>query len=171
MLSLRFHSTERHARHSVQLRENDDILAFPEYVRGNAMISEDVVNAVVAFYQEDGISRMTANSKDMIKINQKAVPVRFMEMTVLNAFQEFDKRNPDLVGRSTFYSLRPRNVKIVSPHETCMCIYHENIHLLLKVRTTFTLIIRCFKIFNRHGTKVTDASGRKILLQRLRYLP
>lgn len=121
----------------MKLRENDGILAFPQYLRGNAAISDEMVNTVVAFYQEDGISRMTANSKEVIKINQRPVPVRFMEMTVLDAFREFNKRFPDLVGRSTFYSLRPRNVKIFSPHETCMCIYHENMDLLLKVSAIF----------------------------------
>ena len=80
---------------------------------------------------------MSANSKDIIRINQKAESVRFMEMTVLDAFREFDKRNPGLVGRSVFHFLRPRNVKIISPHETCMCIYHENMHLLLKVREIY----------------------------------
>ena len=74
---------------------------------------------------------MSANSKDIIRINQKAESVRFMKMTVLDAFREFDRRNPGLVGRFIFYSLRPRNVKIISSHETCMCIYHENTHLLL----------------------------------------
>ena len=77
---------------------------------------------------------MSSNSKDIIRINQKAEPVRFMETTVLNAFRQFDKCNPGLVERSIFYSLQPRNVKIVSLHETCMCISHENMHLLLKVR-------------------------------------
>ena len=80
---------------------------------------------------------MSANSKDVIRINQKAESVRFMKMTVLDAFREFDRRNPDLVGRSVFYSLRPRNVKIISSHETCMCTYHEKMHLLLKVREIY----------------------------------
>ena len=63
----------------------------------------------------------------------QSVPVRFMEMTVLDAFRIFYDRFPSAVGRSTFYSLRPREVKIVAPHETCMCIIHENMDLLLKV--------------------------------------
>ena len=80
---------------------------------------------------------MSANSKDVIRINQKAESVRFMKITVLDAFREFDRRNPGLAERSVFYSLRPRNVKIISPHETCMCIYHENMHLLLMVREIY----------------------------------
>ena len=96
-----------------------------------------MVNTVIAFYQEDGISSMSANSKDILRINQKAESVRFMEMTVLDAFRKFVRRNPGLVGSSVFYSPQPRNVKITSPHETCMCIYHENMHLLLKVREIY----------------------------------
>ena len=131
--SYRFQSTERHARQAVQLRDNNQVLAFPQYLRGNTSISEETITTVIEFYQEDGISRISANSKDVVQIKKKPVAVPFMEMTVLDAFREFDKRHPDLVRRSTFHSLRPRNFKIVAPHETCMCIYHENMHLLLLV--------------------------------------
>ena len=96
-----------------------------------------MVNTVIAFYQEDGISRMSANSKDILRINQKAESVRFMETTVLDAFREFDRRDPGLVRRSVFYSLRSRNAKIVSFHETYTCTYHENMHLSVKVREIY----------------------------------
>ena len=56
-----------------------------------------------------------------------------MERTVLDAFRIFDDRFPGAVGRSTFHSRRPREVKIDAPHETCMCIIHENMDLLVKV--------------------------------------
>ena len=83
------------------------------------------------------MSRMSVNSKDIIRINQKSESVRFTKMTVLDAFREFGKRNPGLVRRCVFYSLRPRNDKIVSPHETWMCVYHGNMHLLLKLREVY----------------------------------
>jgi hypothetical protein len=98
-------------------------------------LSDEKINNVVRFYSEDGISRVSSNSKDAIQINKQSVPVRFMEMTVLDAFRIFDDRFPGTVERSTFYSLRPREVKIAAPHETCMCIIHENMDLLVKVCT------------------------------------
>lgn len=98
-------------------------------------LSDDTVNKVFQFYSEDGISRVSSNSKDAIQINKQPVAVRFMEMTVLDAFRIFDDRFPGAVGRSIFYSLRPREVKIAAPHETCMCIIHENMDLLVKVCT------------------------------------
>lgn len=81
-----------------------------------------------------------------MKINGQAVAVRFMEMTVLDAYQIFNERFPGAVARSTFYSLRPREVKIATPHDTCICIIHENMDLLLKVRVNYTLI-RLYRIF------------------------
>jgi hypothetical protein len=44
---------------------------------------------------------------DVIQIENKPVAVRFMEMNLLDVFREFNKRNPGLVERSTFHSLRP----------------------------------------------------------------
>ena len=127
-------SSQQNAKHVKRLYfDSEQILAYPHYFRGNVSLSEDTINSVVQFCREDGISRMSANSKDTLQINKKSVPVRFMEMTVLEAFRTFEKRFPHLVGRSTFCALRPREVKIASPHDTCMCIYHENMNLLLHV--------------------------------------
>lgn len=171
LFSIRFESTERHARKSVQLRDSDNVHAFPQYFRGNASLAENAITTVVEFYQENGISRVSSNSKDVIQINGKAAAVRFMEMTVLDAFRKFDRRHPGLVGRSTFYYLRPQNVKIVSPHETCMCIYHENMQLLLKVCKLITIsLIEILNFSCSHGTKTTNEYGRGLLLQLLRNL-
>jgi hypothetical protein len=169
VFSTRFQSTERHARQAAQLRDNNQVLAFPQYLRGNASISEETITTVIEFYQEDSISRISANSKDVIQIKKKPVAVRFMEMTVLDAFREFDRRYPDLIRRSTFHSLRPRNVKIVAPHETCMCIYHENMHLLLQVsKFTIVRLLNILKFFCRHGTKTINGYRSNLLHQHLR---
>jgi hypothetical protein len=95
---------------------------------------------VLNFYREDGISRMSSNSKDTIKINGQPVAVRFLEMTVLDAYHLFNERHPGAVARSTFNALRPREVKTATPHDTCMCIIHENMDLLLKVCASRILI-------------------------------
>ena len=129
----RFESTERQASKAVVLRDSEQILPYPRYFRGNVSLSEDTINSVIQFYREAGISQMSANSKDTLQINKKSVPVRFMEMTVLEVFRTFEKSFPHLVGCSTFYALQPREIKIASPHDICMCIYHENMNLLLHV--------------------------------------
>jgi hypothetical protein len=49
-------------------------------------VLQKTIDVVSQFYSEDGISRVSSNSKDVIQINKKPVAVRFMEMTVLDAF-------------------------------------------------------------------------------------
>lgn len=98
---------------------------------------------MVEFYREDGISRTSSNSKDTIKIDGQPVAVRFLEMTILDAYRIFNERFPGAVGRSTFAALRPGEVKVAMPHDTCMCIIHENMDLLLKVCVDCMLIRLC----------------------------
>ena len=126
-------SKPNQARRSLNLRINQGMLAYPQCLRGNAPLSDATIDSVVKFYCEDGISRVSSNAKDTIQINKKPVAIRFMEMTVLDAYRLFNERFPATVARSTFNNLRPREVKIATPHETCMCIIHENMDLLLKV--------------------------------------
>ncbi|CAF3101068.1 unnamed protein product, partial [Rotaria socialis] len=127
-----FKSKPNQARRSLVLRKNNGILAYPQCLRGNIPLSDSTIDAVVNFYREDGISRTSSNSKDTIKIKGQPVAVRFLEMSVLDAYHIFNERHPETVARSTFNALRPREVKTVTPHETCMCIIHENMDLLLK---------------------------------------
>ena len=130
---IRFSSNQSQARRSLTLIGNDGALAYPQCLRGNPSLPQKTIDTVIKFYCEDGISRISSNSKDTLQINKTPVAVRFMEMTVLDAFRTFEERFPGVVKRSTFHSLRPRHVKIAAPHETCMCIIHENMNLLLKV--------------------------------------
>ncbi|CAF3402296.1 unnamed protein product [Rotaria socialis] len=134
-----FESTEHQARQSLILRQNEGVLAVPQYFSGNPSISNDTITTIIDFYREEGVSRTSPNSKDTIQINRNTVPLRFMEMSVLDAFRLFDERFPNMAARTTFYSLRPRDVKILSPHDTCICIIHENMNLLIKVRIYFYL--------------------------------
>lgn len=77
---------------------------------------------------------MSSNTKDVIKIKNELVTTRFMEMTVSEALRKFYDDYPRIkVGKSSFYSLRPRHVKLHSPHDTCMCHIHENMSLVLQV--------------------------------------
>ncbi|CAF4325012.1 unnamed protein product [Rotaria socialis] len=127
-----FQSKPNQARRSLVLRKNKEMLAYPQCLRGNIPLSDVTIDSVVKFYYEDGISQSSSNSKDAIKINRQPVAVRLLEMTALDAYRIFNERFPGAVAKSTFTTLRPREVKIATPHDTCMCITHENMDLLLK---------------------------------------
>ena len=42
------------------------MLAYPQCLRGNIPLSETMIDAVFKFYCEDGISRVSSNSKDTL---------------------------------------------------------------------------------------------------------
>ena len=129
-----FNCTEHQARAAIELRLTNGILAFPASLRGNQPTDPDVIEHVVNFYRNDSISRPSANRKDVISINGKSTNKRFMQMTISEAYRLFSVENPSLkIGKSKFYELRPKDVKPESPHDVCLCIYHENMSLLIKV--------------------------------------
>lgn len=129
-----FDSTDSQARQAILLRDEKGVLAFPEYSRGNKFLENETIEQIVQFYLEDGISRVSSNTKDVLKIKNELVAVRYMEMTVGEALRKFYAEYPSIqVGKSSFFALRPRQVKLNSPHETCMCQVHENMSLVLQV--------------------------------------
>ncbi|CAF1510324.1 unnamed protein product [Adineta ricciae] len=133
MLSKWFGCTDHHGRQALLLREEKNVLAFPEYSRGNKFLDQVIIDLIVEFYLQDGISRMSSNTKDVIKIKTELVTLRFMEMTVSEALRKFYEDYPMIkVGKSSFFSLRPRQVKLHCPHDTCMCHVHENMSLALQ---------------------------------------
>ncbi|CAF3949685.1 unnamed protein product [Rotaria sp. Silwood1] len=120
---------------------HDRLASYPQCLRGsNRPLSDSTIDAMVKFYREDGISWTSSNSKDTIKINGQPVAILFLEMTVLDAYQIFNERHPDTVSRSIFNALHPKEVKTATPHDTCMCIIHENMDLLLKVCISYLLM-------------------------------
>ena len=96
------------------------MLAYPQCLRGDIPLSDATIDSVAKFYCEDGISQTSSNFKDTIKINGQPVAVRFLKMTVLDTYRIFNERFPRAIARSTFIALRPREVKIAKPHDTCM---------------------------------------------------
>ena len=77
---------QSYARRSLVLRKDRGMLAYPQCLRGNIPLSDATIDTVFKFYREDGISRVSSNSKDTTKVNGQAVAVRFMEMTVLDTY-------------------------------------------------------------------------------------
>ena len=75
------------------------------------------------FYQSDEISRVNPSGGRALKI---LGALRYMNYPISNAYQIFKSYNPDdIVGLSSFFALRPKNVKTISktPHNNCLCVY------------------------------------------------
>ncbi|CAF1634139.1 unnamed protein product, partial [Adineta ricciae] len=72
-----FSISDRQARYSRELRSTEGVLATPEDLRGNQVLDPSVIQAVIHFYEQDWISRVSPNKSDVILIKQQPIPKRF----------------------------------------------------------------------------------------------
>ena len=130
-----FQCTEHQARQAIRQRTQHIDFTKPRDERGNKALDPAVSQLVVDFYLDDEISRPSSYTKDARKLTKDiVVVVRYLTMSVGEAFKLFQARHSKLsIGRSKFFGLRPTWVSEDCPHEVCMCIYHENADVLLKV--------------------------------------
>ncbi|CAF3815158.1 unnamed protein product [Rotaria sp. Silwood1] len=128
-----FNCTEHQAKEAIILRYLYGVLARPTYFSGNKPLSKNIIDQVLNFYEDGRISRQSSNKKDKIKVNGEDKIFRFMDMCVGDAYLIFKNEFPTIsISHSKFFALRPKWVKINCPNQGCLCIYHENFHLLLE---------------------------------------
>ena len=105
-----------------------------------AVVPDDVVERVKDFYVRDDVSRQAPGIKDCIVIrdtgDKRKEQKRHMLMTVFEAYKCYCAQYPEdrnKVGKSKFAEFRPKHVLLQAqtPQNVCVCIYHENIRLLL----------------------------------------
>lgn len=95
----------------------------------------------------------------MLKRNSDPKPIRYMLMTLFEAYQQFLQKEPSMrVGKSKFCSLRPKWIKNISPHDGCACVYHQNP----------TLIITAWNRINRDSIDLKGVINEVVCRQSLR---
>lgn len=108
-------------------------------------ISKIDVEQVKAFYEKGNISYQAPGRKDFVIIrNSKGIKTKvqkkYLCMTLGEAHEIFKEENPDIkIGRSKFSELRPFHICLrhETPANLCLCIYHENVRLLLEGMSFF----------------------------------
>ena len=159
-----FGCSEHQARTALELRHTAGVLAYPILNRGNELIDHGTIDKVIDYYRRDGISRPSAKRKDVVLISGTPVGKRFMEMTISQAFESFCVQYPSVkISRSKFFELRPKDVKPESPHDVCVCIYHENLTLLLKVSEVTASPTITSDLIYRHGMRNTEVVSRSTI--------
>ena len=100
-------------------------------------ISQDTVNAVKTFYQQDDISKMTPGKRDVVMIRsdtrKENVKKRHLYMSIKETYTLFKEENPTTkIGLTKFGYLRPEHVKFSSetPAKMCTCIYHQALNAM-----------------------------------------
>ena len=102
-------------------------------------ISKETKTSIIAFYENDSISRQAPGKRDVVTTRDKEgkhkMQKRHLTMGVLEAYTLWKEENPDVkCGKSTFAKLRPPNVLFTSElsRNVCVCINHENLILLFE---------------------------------------
>ncbi|CAF4418523.1 unnamed protein product [Rotaria magnacalcarata] len=133
---------------AIELCESIGVLAIYENNQDRGKISPLAIQTVLAYYEDDVISRCSSNTKDTINVKQnngekKPVCCRYMVMSLQEAFELFKheyKDNEDIkIGYTKFCYLKPKWIKLSIKKNICLCHFHENFRLLL---VTFSTVIQ-----------------------------
>ncbi|CAF4972949.1 unnamed protein product [Rotaria magnacalcarata] len=147
-ISKQFSVTEWVGRMAIELCESIGVLAIYENNQDRGKISPLAIQTVLAYYEDDVISRCSSNTKDTINVKQnngekKPVCCRYMVMSLQEAFELFKheyKDNEDIkIGYTKFCYLKPKWIKLSIKKNICLCHFHENFRLLL---VTFSTVIQ-----------------------------
>lgn len=134
-----FGCTEREARIAIELVNENGILSKPKKKIGRVLL-EETVNSVTNFYERDDISRIMPGLKDFLSIKQengerKHVQKRLLLADLHEIFYLYKKEHEHVkIGFTKFTQLRPPYCVLAGSsgtHNVCVCVYHENIKLLL----------------------------------------
>ena len=134
-----FGCTEREARAAKQLVDESGVFSKREKKIGKILPAE-TANLVKNFYEKDDVSRIMPGIKDFISIKQEDSKREHVQKRLLLAdMQElycfFKKEHEHVkIGFTKFTQLRPPHCVLAGSsgtHNVCVCIYHENIKLML----------------------------------------
>ncbi|CAF1045191.1 unnamed protein product [Didymodactylos carnosus] len=110
--------------------------------RPSKALSSQVTDQITEFFCRDDVSYQAPGKRDTVLVNidgvKQKLQKRYLPYTLREAHQLFVEENQQVqISRSKFKDLRPQNVvyKSSTPHQVCVCLYHENVNLLLVTLT------------------------------------
>jgi hypothetical protein len=98
----------------------------------------------VNVFCRDDASYQASDKRDYSSVRIDAIKQklqkRYLFLSLSEAYQLYTDENPNIIiSRSSFKDLRPPNVLYISstPHKVRLCLYHENVSLLLKTLSEY----------------------------------
>ena len=122
------------------LAQSVGLIAKPTHERNSLQISDKIKDDVYNFYMRDDISYQLPGKRDTVVVKQNdGSKITYQKRILFNNLREnyelfIEENNGVSLSRSFFAELRPPFVvpKAALAHRNCLCLYHENICLLLK---------------------------------------
>ena len=134
-----FGVTEHTAKRAQEIQKEKGLLSSPNPKPGNRL-SEEILEKVTNFYEEDTISRQMAGKNDFVSVSvngeKTKVQKRRILTTVYEAYVKFQEENPNIkIGFSKFAESRPKHVVLPGAsgtHNVCVCVHHQNPILMIE---------------------------------------
>ncbi|CAF0859590.1 unnamed protein product [Adineta ricciae] len=127
------------------LAETLGLVSKPKQQRTTVQLANQLKIDVYNFYLRDDISYQLPGKRDTIVVKEddgskKTYQKRILFNNLRETYKLFKEEHHTVdIGRSSFATLKPPYVvpKAALAHRNCLCLYHENICLLLKSRDKY----------------------------------
>lgn len=95
--------------------------------------SKTIENAVKEFLESDESSRQAPGKKECLLQDKEQIQKRYLNASLREIHKRFMEETNIVISYSTFCKYKPINIKMpkVSMRDTCACIIHENLNLLV----------------------------------------
>ena len=130
-----FGVSERLARDAKQQGSNSSVCSLPPPRKGKSL-SEETVEKVTQFYENNQHSRIMPGIKDRVSVKKNVYQQkRLLLCTLQELYAHFKEQNPSAkIGLAKFCALRPKwcvNAGASGTHAVCVCTIHQNVVLLI----------------------------------------
>ncbi|CAF0995156.1 unnamed protein product [Rotaria sp. Silwood1] len=137
-----------------------------DHQRTTRKLSSKIKNSLILFYGRDDISYQMSGKRDTIVTNDNGNKTtcqkRILLYTIREAYKFFLAENPGIsVDRTVFAEIRPKHISVKSSiaHRVYVCIYHENVNLLLNSLSKHVNGSFCSDLYSFTSALVCDESN------------
>ena len=153
------------------LAESYNLISKSKHQRISLKLADKLKNDVYNFYIRDDISYQLPRKKDTIVVKEEdGSKVTYQKRILFNNLREnfelFKEENKDVdLSRSSFAQLRPPFVvpKAALARRNCLCLYHENVCLLLESLDTYVAGKYCSFLQTFTDSLVCDTNNEECM--------
>ncbi|CAF3102305.1 unnamed protein product [Rotaria sp. Silwood2] len=158
------------------MAESVGLLPQPFAPRVSRTLPLKVKEAILHYYERDDISYQMPGKRDTIVVKEYAGKKTYQKRILLYNLREihhmFLQDNPGIdVSRSVFAQLRPQHIMVKSSmsHRVCLCLYHQNVSLLIDALSKFINGPACSDLHTFTKILVCDESNEQCMFSNCNY--
>lgn len=137
-----YNVSKRLAKEAKNLQDDNDSLDTSEKQKpGRQALDASIAERVTQFYESEENSRQLPGKKDFKSVVQedgtrKCIQKKLILCNISELYESYKQTYPhDKISFSKFALLRPKHCVLAGSsgtHNVCVCLYHENVNLMLE---------------------------------------